>query len=402
MNVCIARQPIFKKNENVYAYELLFRDGMSGAFPDISGDTATSRVLSNAFLEMGIEEITAGKKAFINFTEQLLTDGVPKLFPKTILTVEILEDVSPNDRVITACRDLADRGYEIALDDFLYRDELDPLIATAHIIKFDFRLAPMEKLIDDITTISGKGLKLLAEKVETRDEFEWAIRLGFDYFQGFFFSKPKMLVKTAVSPVKMALIEVIAEMNKEDFQITKLEKLISKDLSMSYKLMRYANSAYFKRVHEVSSIKHAVVLLGEMELRRFVSLMAMAALAVDKPEELVRESIIRAIFCESLGEGAGVKDASDQFTLGLFSLIDAILDQSMEEVMKGFPLDGDMKNALVNRCGPLSVYLNIADLYRSADWLQMEAECGKIGMDPSHIGAIYLKSLRKADRLLAL
>ncbi len=399
MDAYLARQPIFKKNEKVYGYELLFRDGILGCFPEISGNAATCRVLTDAFLDIGIEEVTAGKKAFINFTEELLISGMPALFPKTILTVEILEDVSPTDQVIAACIDLAAKGYQIALDDFLYREELEPLIAAAHMIKFDFRLSSVDKLTADVTKVSGRGLKLLAEKVETHEEFNAAIEMGFDYFQGFFFSKPNTLKSRTLPPSKLSLMQIIAEVNSDNFSFSKIEKLIERDISISYKLMRYVNSAFFKRLSQISSVRHAIVLMGEQEIRRFTSLVALAGLADDKPQELVRESFVRAVFCELLAKEVGLQDASDLFTLGLFSLIDAILDQPMEQIMTRLPLGRDMKNALINRTGPLAVYLKIAEFHRSADWQAMEKECVKIGVDPTKIGERYLQSILKADRI---
>lgn len=399
MDACVARQPIFMANKRVYGYELLFRDGISGLFPDIDGQVATSRVLSDTFLEMGIDKVTGNKKAFVNFSEQCLTAGFPELFPKDILVVEILEDVSPDDKIISVCRDLAGKGYTIALDDFVYREELEPLIATAHIIKFDFRLASMEKLADDISVVSGRGLKLLAEKVETPHEFKKAVEVGFDYFQGFFFSKPDLLRKKTLSPSKIALVEMVAEVNNESFRLPRLEKMIARDISISYKLMRYVNSAFFRRIHEVSSIRQAVALLGEKEIRRFVSFIAMTDLAAGKPHELIRDSIVRAVFCELTALKGGITDGSEHFTMGLFSVIDAILDQPMEEIMENLPLGKDLKDALTERAGRLAVFLSIVEFYISADWQRMEAACGELGIDHADMGRIYLDSVRKADRL---
>ena len=400
MEVYVARQPIFNRNKRIYGYELLFRGGTTNAFPPIDGDTATSKLLSNSFFNIGIEQLTGGKKAFVNFTEDLLLKKVPNLFPKDILVVEILENVKPHNGVVEACKEIALRGYSMALDDFFYTSEWDALVSLAEVIKIDFMATPVETIRDYVRDLAHPGLKFLAEKVETHEEFQIALDMGFEFFQGYFFSKPQIVESKDVSPSKINLVQLVAEANRPDFSFEELEKIVSRDVSLSYKLMRYINSPFFKRVHEISSIRQAVVLLGEEGMKRFISLIVMAKLASDKPEELVRTSIIRARLCELLGKsGSAQVDGSELFTLGLFSLIDAIMDQEMHILMDKLPLAEPIRNALTSGEGILADYLKVAISYESGDWRGFEESTNRLGIDQGAVPELYLEALGWADSM---
>lgn len=403
MDIYVARQPIFDTEQNIFGYELLFRDSMENYFPDIDGDTASSKLLSNSFFSIGMEKITGSKNAFINFTQNLLIEKVPTLFPKEKIVVEILEDVEPTKDVVAACSEINEQGYIIALDDFVHKKELAPLIKMADIIKFDFMQTPIDEMALIAKKLSGFNLSLLAEKVETKDEFKTALEMGFKYFQGYFFSKPEILSGKEISGNRMNLLQIMTEANKPEFEFEKLEKIIERDVAISYKLMRYINSAYYKRVHEVSSISQAIVILGEKGVRQFISLIAMSKLADDKPDELIRTSIIRAKFCELLaGSNGGGVDPTELFTLGLFSMIDAILDNSMENLMKKLPLSESIKNALIEGKGPLKEYLDIVRSYESGDWEGMIAANSRLNIDEEQLPDHYMEALEWADRLSKL
>ncbi len=401
MEVYVARQPIFHKNKKLYGYELLFRNGLSNAFPDIDGDTATSKLLSNSFYSIGMNQLTAGKTAFINFTQGLLLKKIPMMFPVEKMMVEILEDVDPNEQVINACNDIAAAGYALALDDFVFKRKLQPLIELADIIKIDFMLTPIEEIQQMVNRFKGKNVKLLAEKIETYEEFETALSMGFTYFQGYFFSKPEIISGKEIVPSKITLLQIVGEANKKDCSFEKLEKLINRDVSISYKLLRYINSAFFKRAREISTIKHAIVLLGEVEIKRFISMVATAELASDKPDELVRTSIIRARFCELLGmnsqNGANI---SELFLMGLFSLIDAMLDKEMGNIMNTLPLSKNIKLALLEEKGELADYLKLVSSYESADWKKFSSMISKININEDDIPKFYQDAVRWADSYL--
>ncbi|MFH1490908.1 MAG: HDOD domain-containing protein, partial [Pseudomonadota bacterium] len=366
MDVYVARQPIFDKDQHIFGYELLFRGGMDNFFPDIDGDTATSKLLENSFFTIGIENITGSKKAFINFTQNLLVNRIPMMFPRKRVVVEILEDVEPEEEVLKICEEMKQSGYGIALDDFFYEPKLAPLVSLANIIKFDLMAASREQIAKHVKILAKYRLTLLAEKVETHEEFQWAKEMGFTYFQGYFFSKPEIIQGKEISSSQMGLLQLMAESNRADFDFSKLEKIIARDVGIAYKLMRYINSAYFRRAQEISAISQAIVMLGEKGIKQFVSLIAISKLAEHKPNELVRTTIIRAKFCELIGamNGSGV-DPSELFTLGLFSHIDAMLDDSMENIMEKLPLSRGIKNALVSGTGMLKKYLDLAVDYET-------------------------------------
>ena len=397
MEVFVARQPIFDRNMKIFGYELLFRDSMSNVFPEIDGDTATSKLLANSFFAIGMNHITRGKKAFVNFTQELLVKKVPLMFPADDIIVEILEDVEPEEHVVNACQEIARNGYKMALDDFFYRADLLPLIALAEVIKFDLRLTPLEQVAELLNKTAFNGISLLAEKVETHDEFQQALEMGFKYFQGYFFSKPQIIKGRDVPPSKMNLLQIITEINKEDFSFEELEKYIQRDVAASYKLMRYINSAFFRRLKEITSIKQALILLGEKQVKHFISIVAMAELASDKPEELIRTSIIRAKLCELLGKNRGIEEVSELFTLGLFSHIDAILGDTMENLMGSLPFSESIKQALVNNEGKLADYLRLATSYEMGDWDLCSETADKIGLTEENIPESYMEAVSWAD-----
>lgn len=364
MDVFIARQPIFTRNKRVYAYELLFRESMGAKLGQVNGNRATTSVLSSAFLTEGIEKISGNKPCFINFTQWLLGKDIAAFFPKTKIVVEILEDVEPTQGVIEACRVLSDQGYMIALDDFVYARKFEPLIEQADIIKIDFRLSTIDEIERMLYRMSRHQLKFLAEKIETYEEFDKALKLGFTYFQGYFFSRPETLRIREVASVQVNLINLLAEVNRKKTTVERLDAIISMDLGITYKLLRYINSAYYYLLHEVTSVRQAIIYLGAQEIRRFVTLVIISELAADKPEELIRLSIIRGRFCEFLAESVDPPvDKSDLFLLGLFSLLDALLDTPMKEIMDSLPLADAVKEALVDRQGILFPYLQLVISY---------------------------------------
>ncbi len=401
-DVYVARQPIFDRRKRIFGYELLFRDGPENAFPNVNGDKASSELLSSSLLTVGLERLTSGKRAFVNFTEDLLVKNVPSLFSKETIVVEVLENVLPTEGALSACSALNETGYMIALDDFIYGSPAMSFLPHVTLIKMDFQCSDAEKIGQNVKELSTYPVKFLAEKVETPEDFAQAYNVGFSYFQGFFFSKPHTLKARDIVPNRdnMALLQLMAEVNKEEFEYGRLENLIKKDVSLSYKLLRYINSAYFRRVREISSIRQAMVMLGEVGIRRFIALIAMAKLAESKPDELARTSVVRARFCEQLSKACpgGFQD-SELFTLGLFSLIDAILDQTMGSVMKTLPLSESIKAALVRGEGDLVGFIELVRHYEAGNWRGVSKAALDLGINDKGIPSIYVDALGWADSL---
>ncbi|MGA1823382.1 MAG: EAL and HDOD domain-containing protein [bacterium] len=402
MDIYVARQPIFKKNKIIYAYELLFRDSMENYIPDgIDGDVATSKVLSGSFLTMGIEAITGGRRAFINFTPNLLMKKIPMMFPNEKTVIEVLESTGNETILMHTCKEMRENGYIIALDNFNYSLEQEPLISVTDIVKIDFAANSLETIQEFIKNLPS-NLKLLGEKIETHEDFKAAVDMGFDYFQGYFFCKPEVLHVKELSSFQMNLLQIMAEANKPEIELSKLETLISRDITISYKLMRYINSAHFMRRRELSTIKEAIIYLGEEEFRRFISLIAMSTLATDKPSELIMVSCIRAKFCELAAASVGncSENPWELFTLGLFSLIDAILDQPMEIIMKKLPLTDNIINALANRTGNFFDYLNLVESYDKGSWNEIVKINKKLAIDGKKLPLIYAEACIWANALI--
>jgi len=389
----VARQPIFDKKKSVFGYELLFRDSMENFMPQVDGDVATSKLLSSSFFTMGFNRMVGDTKAFVNFTKNLLTQKIPLIFPSGQTVVEILEDVKPTADVIDACNELKAKGYVIALDDFICHPEMQPLVDLCDIIKIDFRAIPAKDLAAYIKPVCGNGVRLLAEKVETHDEFDHAVSLGFELFQGYFFSKPEIIKGKEISSSQMTILEIMAEANREEIFFDKIRVIIESDVAISYKLLRYINSAYYKRVIEVNSIKQALVLLGEAEIRRFISMIALAQLVTDKPIELIKASFIRAKFLDLISLPLNLQARrSELFTLGLFSMIDALLDQPMGAIMEKLPLSTAVVDALVRGEGELTPYLNLAQNYEKGDWQEVGAATSSLDIAEDKIPPIFLEA----------
>jgi EAL and modified HD-GYP domain-containing signal transduction protein len=401
MNIYFARQPVFTREKEIYGYELLFRDGMENLFPGIDGSSATSRVLTSAFFSSDIEKITGGKRAFVNFTRKLIDLEIPRLFPAELTIVEILEDIHPDGPFLEGCRSMSLSGYRIAMDDFEYRSELEGLVRLADIIKIDFLNTGTETIRSLVRDFSGSGKTLLAEKVETARQFDLACELGFGLFQGYFFSRPEVMRKQEIPPLKMNLLEIMSEAGRGDFRIEELERLITRDVGISYKLLRYLNSPFFRRRREITSIRHAILMLGEQGIRSFLAVIIMSDISLDKPDELLKSSVIRAKICEGLGTLAQKgPEPSMLFTLGLFSLIDAILDSPMEQVLDKLPLDREIKAALLNRDSLMGTYLRLAESYERGDWNGVAGLGTSLGIETGELPVIYFDALGWADALM--
>ncbi|MFN2353277.1 MAG: EAL and HDOD domain-containing protein [Desulfopila sp.] len=364
MDFFIARQPIFSVHRKLYAYELLYRGYTDYTLADVSGNKATSSLLTSVFLTEGIGAISKSKPCFINFTTDLLLKKVAYSFPRNQIVVEILEDVEPTSEIIEVVAGLKTAGYTIALDDFVLEHKLEPLIALADIIKIDVRLTPLDTIIKTLHYLSRFNVKLLAEKVETNEEFERANKLGFKYFQGYFFNKPEKIRIKELSSAKITMFSLLAEVGKKATTLDRLYSIISRDLAISYKLLRFLNSAYFYRLEKVKNVKHAIAYLGEKELRRFLILVIVSELATEKPTELVRQALVRAKFSELLAQRSILAEYDlEVFMVGMFSFMDTMLDTEMTAVMDKLPVTDAVKDALVHHTGMLAPFLDAIVAY---------------------------------------
>jgi c-di-GMP phosphodiesterase len=369
--IFIGRQPIFDSKLKVAGYELLFRSADVEAYDGLDGDKATSQVINNALMEIGLDDIIGENPAFINFTKELLINGLAELLPPDRVVLEILETVEIDDELIEGVKKLVDAGYVIALDDFTFSDEWMPLIKLAKIIKFDVMEHNLESIKSQLQKFEGRNIKLLAEKVETQDEYNVLKDEGFDYFQGYFFSKPDVISHKALSSDSISLLQLISQIQKPDIEVDAIENLISQDVSLSYKLFRCVNSAAFGLKNKMNSIKQAVVYLGIQRLKNWVCLLAMSG-NPNKSSELIQVGLVRAKMCELIANENDLPDKDSFFVVGLFSILDAILDQPLIEVLEKMPLEDSLNNALINNDGEMGKALLCSKSCEQCIWNEIE------------------------------
>lgn len=371
MDVYVARQPVFTTKKTIFGYELLFRLGLENAFPDIDGDVATSNLLSNTFFSFEFHEILGDRPGLVNFTRQLILQKTPLLFPQKHIIIEVLEDIEPEPEIIDALTTFKEHGYNVALDDFIYDKKFEPMIDLCNIIKFDLMETPLDTLyeiVDNIKT-NHENITLLAEKVETHEEFEQSREMGFTLFQGYFFSKPEILSKKDLSSNQVTKLHLLNEISRSDIDFNRIEELIRKDVSLSFKLLKFLNSAYYSRPSPINTIKDAISFLGIDELKKFINVVIVSDLSADKPNELIRISLMRARMCELCATMLNTDFSTDElFTLGLFSCMDAMLDSSMKDILENVHLADEIKTALMGKNKNFNTILRIVTNFEKGDW----------------------------------
>jgi c-di-GMP-related signal transduction protein len=404
MDVFVARQPIFDSHQNVYGYELLYRSGSTNAYDGTDGSQASLSVIRNAFLMLGPQALTHRKKAFINFTKDLLVSGIALSLPHDQTVVEILEDIEPDEPSLNACRDLKQAGFTLALDDYtLANTTQESFLQLADIIKVDFKLTSEQDRWKVVQQLSGHSKQFLAEKVETRQEFKDAVKRGYALFQGYFFSKPVIVSGKDIPTIKLNYVQVVKEVNRRELDFYQLEKVIKQDTSLCYTLLNYINSAYFGLREHITSIRHAMVLLGESEVRKWASLVLFTFIGSDRPPEVIVTSLIRAKMCESLASPAGLPGCdSELFFVGMFSMLDVLIGRPLREVLGSMRLSDEVKNALL---GMKSKYREVFELvvhYQSGNWERFERSAKKLALNAAIVPKLYLESVDWADQIASL
>ena len=387
-NIFVGRQPIFDRDSNLYAYELLFRDGSENAAGVVDGDQATSRVIINVFLEIGLDRIVGPQRAFINFTRRFFIDRESLPLPAERVVLEVLEDVPPDAEVLAGLSEYVREGYLVALDDFVFDESLRPLIDLAHIIKIDLMALSRGELEEHVRLLRAYDVKLLAEKVETEEEFEYCKQLGFDYFQGYFLSRPNIIQGTQLPPNRLGLLQLLAKLQDPKVEVSDLEEIIGHDAALSYKLLRYLNSAFFALPREVESLRAAVIYLGTQMIQRWASLLLLARLD-QRPSELMSQSLQRAKMCEMLARLAGRPHADRYFTVGLFSLLDAVMRVPLHEIVKALPLTSEVCDALLRFEGPYGEALASVIAYERGYF----QEAKFADLTPAQMSEAYLESV---------
>ncbi|MBA6390065.1 HDOD domain-containing protein [Colwellia sp. BRX10-3] len=369
----IARQPILDLNKTVVAYELLFRNGESNCFPNIDPDQATSNILSNNHLTLGVENITNDLPAYINFHSNALINNFPSFLDPSKVVIEILEDVAPTDELLSTCKHLFNQGYKLALDDIDFNKKWQRFLPYISILKIDISEYSLLEIGKFIREINNERLILLAERIETLEQFEQFKLLGFTLFQGYFFAKPEMLKQKNITSAKQNILELIGHASCETLNFEIMSNIFSSDPGLSYKLLRFINNPFYGRSQEITSLKHALIYIGDTELKKFIALLALTNLSEDKPAEIMRLSLIRAKFCEQISLLKKVQvNPPKAFLTGILSLIDGILDHSIEGILEILPIHQDIKQALISNKNHLADYLDLAKCIEVGNWQRID------------------------------
>lgn len=399
----IARQPIFKINMDVYGYELLFRSSRESlAYDGTSHTKATASVISG-LVEEGLSAIVDNKRVFINFNEELLSSDYLELIQKDRLVIELLETVEANESLKARMKDLKDRGYEIALDDFSEEYQGYPLKEYARIIKFDLVRTPLPTIRHSVREALAEGKILLAEKVETEEEFLQAKEMGFKLFQGFFFARPMIVGKRFETRTTTSnqYLRIFKELENEEPSFQALAEIIEKDVNLSYRLLRVIREKTSGEL--VYSIKKALTYMGLKDLERWIRVLMIQEMGADKPKELVYISLIRSKLAEEIALSSHLKKSRFEASMmGLFSTLDALLDMEMEEALKGMNLSPRVSEALVRSEGELALIRKIIESHERGEWQQLDEQAKSLHLPEEEVYVSYLKAVRWAKELMEI
>lgn len=348
----------------------------------------------DSLLEYGLDQIVGAQLAFINLTRDNLLSETPLLLPKDKVVIEVLEDVHIDDALVQALQDLVRQGYRIALDDFVFDERWLPLIEIAHIIKFDIQKVEPAASGSVMEQLKKLPIHFLAEKVETQEQYLEYRALGCQYFQGFFFSRPNMVRGKRLETSQHAVLQLLAKINRPNISIPELARTISMDVGLSYKLLRYINSAFYALPRQIDSLKFAITYLGIREIQRWASLISLANFP-DHPREIIKIALIRAKMCESLAASRKLPNSDQFFLVGLMSTIDQLLEIPLDEAVSSLPLAGEVKEALVSRAGLAGEALDCAINYERwrLDAVHFEH------LDLPQVGRIHLESVGWANKI---
>lgn len=344
----VGRQPIFDRNREVFGYELLYRDGTENRATFSDPHLATSNVILNSFLEIGIERVAGNAPVFVNFTREYLLGQHPLPSLRGRLFVEILEDVLIDDELIEAVRGLRAEGYGIALDDFVYSKAIEPILECAQIVKLDLLAMGRDGVMQQLEHLRGFRGKILAEKVDNPEDYAFCHELGFSYFQGYFLCRPEVLEAGHAPANRLALLQLLARLYDPDAEVTEVVNLVQADVSLSYRLIRCINSPLYGLRREIAHVREAVTMLGLAQVQKWVALLVLSS-GSNKPHALMSTALLRAKMCELLARAEKHPAPDAMFTAGLFSVLDALLDMPMAQILESLPLSADVSAALSGR-----------------------------------------------------
>ncbi|OYD25213.1 EAL and HDOD domain-containing protein [Oceanimonas baumannii] len=399
----VARQAILDVNGVPLGYELLFRLGLENRFPDIDAEQATRRLIAEQFLSDKIDDLVGSAMCFVNFPDTLLEEGLATALNHKNMVIEILEDARPTPQLLEQVKKLKAAGIKVALDDHVPGKGWSAFFPYVDFIKLDLRHLPLDEcrsIIEQCTEYTA--LRFIAEKVETREEFNAAREAGFDYFQGYYFQQPQVIQRRLLTTDELTAFELLSAVSEKHIDYDRLTALFSRDLPLTYNLLRYVNSLHlgYKR-QSIENLRNAIVYLGQEQLKRFTAMVMTAYISKKKNRELYRLSIVRARWCELLAEQLNNSMTNDAFMCGLFSLLDVLLERPIAEILPQLPVSEEVKQALGQGKGQLGFLLGLMDNHERANWNNLKQRLDFIGMEEKINADCYEKAICWSNQLEA-
>jgi c-di-GMP phosphodiesterase len=365
--IILGRQPILDANRKLHGYEILYRSTTPGPISAVDGDLATATVMLNTIIELGIDSVVGSQYAWFNMTEETLQQERYAVLPPNRVVLEILESLEPTPENIRSIRRARLNGYCVALDDFVYSEKLIPFLEVADIVKLEFPAIGVDGIAAQVEAVRRFNVRILAEKIETAAEFEACRSVGCDLYQGYFFCKPDVLRSKSLPADTLSLLRLVSRVQDPNVTLAEIEQLIEQNFALSVKVLRLANSPLYSVPRRIESIRHAGVMLGLSNIRTLATLLLVSGMS-DKPHELVITGLVRAKLCELLAKSADQESADSYFTVGLLSVIDALMDKPMQEIVAKMSLSDDLIAALVHRTGSIGAALKCAIDCETGDW----------------------------------
>jgi EAL and modified HD-GYP domain-containing signal transduction protein len=398
-----ARQPILGRDSKLEGYEILFRGGPENRFdPGTDADMASAASIEQGAAAFGLDALVGDRRAFVNLTRRALLGGYHRMLPPDRAVVELLENIVPDREVIEACKAIRAEGYTLALDDYTFAPESEPLLDVVDVVKVDFKLGRNVCDARALEPLHRRRLKLLAEKVETHEEHTAAMKAGYHLFQGYFFCKPQMIQTRDLAPSKLSALRFLSEVSREEASFDKLEELFRQDPALTVRLLRYLNSAAYGWRHEIGSLRHALNVIGLRPLRQWAMMMGLLSLADDKPHELSLTALSRARFAEKIAPDSGLREHGGELFLGgMLSLVDTMVGRPLAEVLDGLAVPERVRVALTAGENPLGPALKLVTAYQTGDWSSVDAAKQDCPVDDGALDRAYVDSLTWAEATAA-
>ena len=390
----IARQPILDREKEVFAYELLFRDGERNCYPDTIRDKETTKLIAKNYLTLGLDDISCNKKAFINFQAETLMKGLPTSMEPENVVVELVDTSFSHNGLLDICKHVKNLGFKLALEDYQLDPKWADCLPYVDIVKVNTVQNNYDNISKNVHRFLDANVKLVAEKIETQQDFLIYRDMGFDYFQGYFFARPESVTQKNIPTSKLTLVELMGASSSESFNVDSINSVIEHDVGLSYMLLRFINNPMINKRYKITSLRHALNYMGEVEIKKFIALLALANLNDDKPIELLHLSLVRAKFCDLIATEKNIgNNPPTGFLVGLFSLLDALLDQDMKTLLEKLPLVDEVKYALCGGKNELSVYLLLVKAFESGNWLKVIRIAGVLDLDQKRLHSLFNEAI---------